>query len=162
MEPGSGNESGRLLGAASFPWMKVAWENLGAHERPGLDSDPQIKAWAEAFEIADFDEDREPYCALFPRWCFYQALPDEPLPPHPKWSLGWLRFGQPCEAILGAVGVFYRGDPAKQIGHAGFVLSANETDVEILGANQDDAVSVKWFPRYRLLGCRWPKSWPLG
>lgn len=148
-------------GASSLPWMRVAWENLGAHERPGLESDPQIAAWAEAFGVSDFDEDRDPYCALFPRWCFRNALPDERLPAHPKWSMGWLRFGRPCGIILGAVAVFYRGDPAKQIGHDAFVLKEEGDQIEVLGANQADAVSVKFMPKARLLACRWPLTFPL-
>lgn len=139
-------------------WMTEAWSNLGAHERPGLESDPKIKAWADEFKIENFNEDTDPYCALFPRWCFHKTMPNEPLPSHPKWAMGWLRFGVPCAPRYGAVLVFYRGDPAKQIGHVGYDVGETETDFAVLGANQSDAVSVRLMPKARLLGCRWPIS----
>lgn len=144
-----------------FPWVKEAWRHLGAHERPGLESDPQIKQWADAFELTGFNEDVAPYCSLYIRYCFYKALPDEPLPNHPLWSWGWLRFGVICEPQLGCVLVFYRGDIAKQIGHVAFYLSEEADDFIVLGANQSDAVSVKRMPKARMLASRWPRTWPL-
>lgn len=142
-----------------LPWMAEAWSHLGAHERPGLEFDPKIKAWADEFQISNFDEDRDPYCALYPRWCFHKTIPSEPLPKYPKWSMGWLQFGIKSEIIkYGAVLVFYRGDPAKQIGHVGFCIGETEDDLAVLGANQSDAVTVRLMPKARLLDVRWPGS----
>lgn len=126
-----------------------------------MESDPIIAGWAAEAGLKEFNEDADPYCALYPRSCFYHTLPDEPLPAHPKWSLGWLRFGIECIPQLGCVLVFFRGEKAKQIGHVAFYLSEEGDDFVVLGANQSDTVSVKRMPKARLLGSRWPKTWPL-
>lgn len=149
----------RQLGAALYPWMAKAWSQFGAHERPGPEGDPMIAEWAKDAGIVDFNEDVDAYCALFPRWCIKQALPEEKLPPNPKWSKGWLKFGKAIEPWLGAVAVFYRGRPEQDIGHVAFVLGQLEESLVVLGANQSNSVSVVEMPRRRLLGCRWPLTW---
>lgn len=120
-----------------------------------------IAEWAKTFGVADFNEDTAPYCALYIRYCFHKALPDEPLPNHPLWSFGWRTFGIECTPQLGCVLTFFRGDRDKDIGHNIFYLSEDATDFIGIGANQSDTVSVKRMPKARFLTSRWPKTWPL-
>ena len=70
----------------------------------------------------------------------------------------YLDWGQALEdPHTGAVAVLSRGsDPS--LGHVGFLVGLTASDVVLLGGNQGDAVSVRAFPRARLVGLRWPSG----
>ena len=65
-------------------------------------------------------------------------------------------FGQEVEPIPGAVLVFARGSG----GHVGFAVGQDDTHFYVLGGNQSDAVTVARIARSRLLGARWPATFP--
>src|SRR5512138_3265083 len=99
-------------------------------------------------------EDEVAWCSSFACWCMEQAgVPST----RSAAARSWLEWGEPLDAPRpGAVAVFTRGANPNQ-GHMGFVIGAEATgDIWLLGGNQDNAVSVKLYPRGRLLGLRWP------
>jgi len=89
------------------------------------------------------------------------ALPDEPLLgalcTNPNWARNWLLFGQKVQPIAGAILVFARGSG----GHVGFAAGQDTTHFFVLGGNQADAVTVARIAKSRLLGARWPATYPL-
>ena len=88
------------------------------------------------------------------------GLPDEPLlgalASNPYWARNWRLFGQAVQPITGAVLVFERGSG----GHVGFAVGQDDTAFYVLGGNQSDAVTVARVAKSRLLGARWPATWP--
>jgi hypothetical protein len=93
--------------------------------------------------------------------CIRMGLPDEPLAgalgTNPYWARNWLQFGQAVPPVTGAVLVFARGSG----GHVGFAVGQDDTHFHVLGGNQSDAVTVARIAKSRLLGARWPVTFPL-
>ena len=85
------------------------------------------------------------------------GLPDEPLlSANPCWARNWLLFGQVVQPILGAVLIFERGSG----GHVGFAMGQDDSHFYVLGGNQSDAVTIARIVKSRLLGPRWPATFP--
>ena len=88
------------------------------------------------------------------------ALPDEPLlvalGTNPYWARNWLLFGQQTKPVTGAVLIFERGSG----GHVGFAVGQDDTHFFVLGGNQSDAVTIARIAKSRLLGARWPSTYP--
>lgn len=57
---------------------------------------------------------------------------------------------------LGAVVVLNRPGAGPRFGHVGLAVAAAERSVQLLGGNQDDAVTESWFPKTRIVAVRWP------
>ena len=137
--------------------MTEARSALGRHEA-------RDRSWLMDWLMRDGrslgDPSRNPWCGDFVETCIRVALPDEPLPgalgTNPYWARNWLLFGQKVEPLPGAVMVFARGSG----GHAGFAAGQDDTHFYVLGGNQSDAVTIARIARSRLLGARWPATFP--
>ena len=75
---------------------------------------------------------------------------------NPYWARNWLLFGKEVERVSGAVLVFSPGSG----GHVGFAVGQDDTHLYVLGGNQSGAVNVARIARSRLLGARWPITFP--
>ena len=63
---------------------------------------------------------------------------------------------QDTKPVTGAVLIFERGSG----GHVGFAGGQDDTHFFVLGGNQSDAVTVARIAKSRLLGARWPATYP--
>ncbi len=63
---------------------------------------------------------------------------------------------------LGAIVVLNRPGAGPRFGHVGFAVAAAERSVQLLGGNQNDAVTEGWFPKTRIVAVRWPAGEPAG
>jgi hypothetical protein len=52
--------------------------------------------------------------------------------------------------------VFERGSS----GHVGFAIGEDDANFFVLGGNQSDAVTIARIAKSRLLGARWPNTFP--
>jgi uncharacterized protein (TIGR02594 family) len=106
------------------------------------------------------DPGKNPWCGDFIETCIRMGLPDEPLlgalGTNPYWARNWLLFGQDTKPTTGAVLVFERGSG----GHVGFAVGQDDTHFYVLGGNQSDAVTIARIAKSRLLGARWPVTYP--
>ncbi len=75
---------------------------------------------------------------------------------NPYWARNWLLFGQETKPVPGAVLIFERGSG----GHVGFAVGQDDTHFFVLGGNQSDAVTIARVAKSRLLGARWPATFP--
>ena len=75
---------------------------------------------------------------------------------NPYWARNWLLFGRDTKPVTGAVLIFERGSG----GHVGFAVGQDDTHFFVLGGNQSDAVTVVRIAKSRLLGARWPATYP--
>ena len=141
----------------ALPWITEAKSALGRHEA-------RDRSWLMDWLTRDGrslgDPSKTPWCGDFVETCIRVALPDEPLlgalGSNPYWARNWMLFGQMVPPILGAVLVFERGSG----GHVGFAVGQDDTHFYVLGGNQSDAVTLTRIAKSRLIGARWPATWP--
>ena len=145
---------------AGVPWFQEARRLLGVRERVGPGSEPAIIEGAQKAGI-DYKSDDIPWCGLFVAHCVSATLSDESMPNNPLGARNWQRFGAPCDAKIGAILVFWRGDRNGFKGHVGFYAGEDSTAFQVLGGNQGDRVSLTRIARDRLLAIRWPASAPI-
>lgn len=136
-----------------IPWVAEGRRFLGLHEvKDAKKLDKALRL--DASEIA--------WCGAFVGMVIATALPSEPMPANPLGSRNWLKFGQAIDAPqVGAVAVFWRGSKNGWQGHVGIVVGHDKTHLHILGGNQSNSVSIARVAKDRLLGYRWPRSYPL-
>ena len=157
--------SAKLLGGGAqaetappaLVWREEARRMIGVREVRGPGDNRRILEWAEDLDL-DYDSDDVPWCGLFVAHCIGATLPDEVLPPGPLSARSWLRFGEACEPVRGAVLVFWRGKRDGWQGHVGFYEGEDDDHFMVLGGNQSDAVNVAPLRKDRLLQARWPRS----
>lgn len=141
------------------PWLAIARGYLGVREyspeRPGPlgeTSNPTIEAWQSLAGIRRPD-DTVPWCAAFVTGVMHEAGFDF----RTSSARAWGRFGKPLAAPRpGAIAVLWRESPTSPHGHVGFFEREDARGIWLLGGNQGNAVTVRPYPRARLVGYRWP------
>lgn len=136
-------------------WLDWAWRELGVREQPGSRDHPRIRAMFKDAGHAEIVRDEVAWCAAFVGACLERSGRKSTRSLMARSYLGW---GEPIAAPeLGALAVMSRGsDPA--LGHVGFVVGEADDQLQILGGNQGQEVSVKSYPKSRLIGLRWPRG----
>ena len=149
----------------SPPWLEIAWNELGRgvsevggdeldnariveyHRHTTLQATNDEVAWCSSFACACMD------------WGGYRS-------PNSARARSWLAWGVGLQVPPhGAVCVIQRGrrpQPGPEVlkakGHVGFYVgTANPREILLLGGNQGNEVSVKAYPKERVLGYRWPQ-----
>lgn len=151
-------------------WLRVAEQESrsGIREQPGARHHPRILEYHETTTLKA-TEDEVPWCASFVGWCLRQVAIRHT---ESAAARSYLRWGRDLGRFWahGAVAVLSRGpepQPGPDVieypdggfvpGHVGFLVGEPTPDeVLILGANQEDAVNIRPYPRRRLLSVRWP------
>jgi uncharacterized protein (TIGR02594 family) len=140
-----------------LPWITEAKSALGRHEARDRS---WLMDWLKRDGRSLGDPSKNPWCGDFVETCIRMGLPDEPLlgalGTNPYWARNWLLFGREVQPITGAVLVFERGSG----GHVGFAMGQDDTHFYVLGGNQADAATVARIAKSRLLGARWPATYP--
>lgn len=128
----------------------------GLKEIPG----PKANALIEAMNFkagAGANEDA-PWCGSFVFFCHW--ILGYACPANPAGAQQWLKVGEVIplhKAERGDVVVFWRDNPQSWKGHVGFFESfTNSGEIQLLGGNQGDQVSIVLMPRSRVLGVRRP------
>jgi len=141
----------------ALPWITQAKSALGRNEARDR---TWLMDWLKRDGRSLGDTSKNPWCGDLVETCIRMGLPDEPLlgalGTNPYWARNWLLFGQVTQPVVGAVLVFERGSG----GHVGFALGRDNTHFFVLGGNQSDAVTVARIAKSRLLGARWPVTYP--
>lgn len=141
-----------------LPWMAEAKRLLGRHESR---DNGWLKSWLKSDGKTLGDPAKLPWCGDFVETCIRLALPGEPFPgalgQNPYWARNWLGLGVATSLTYGAILVFERGPSS---GHVGFAVGQDDSNLFVLGGNQSNAVTVARLEKRRLLGARWPSSYP--
>lgn len=140
------------------PWYAIALDQRGLHE---VRDNAELRAWLRADGATLGDPAKLPWCGDFVDTAIGLALPNEATPANPYAARNWLAWGRECPVILGAVAVFWRGSRTGWQGHVGFVAGEDADAIHVLGGNQSDSVTITRISRARLLGCRWPTTYPM-
>ena len=140
-----------------LPWITEAKSALGRHEARDRS---WLMDWLKHDGRSLGDPSKNPWCGDFVETCIRVALPEEPLlgalGTNPYWARYWLLFGSEVQPIIGAVLIFSRGSG----GHVGFAIGQDDKHFYVLGGNQSDAVTIARIVKSRLLGARWPATYP--
>jgi uncharacterized protein (TIGR02594 family) len=144
-----------------FLWMVIAEGELGVSEVPGSGNNPRVLEYLQAttnLGRSATSRDETPWCSAFVNWCLEQAGYERT---RNALARSWLSWGQAIPTPRrGCIVIFQR---EKKFGHVGFYLEENETQIKVLGGNQQNLetkifeVSEKYYPRSELLGYRIPK-----
>jgi uncharacterized protein (TIGR02594 family) len=140
------------LGSEHGPRILVEFLKIyGTTETPGPKSNPTLLRWAKGIGLSkQYRDDSIPWCGLGMAYAAQQAGWDVPV--NPLWARNWLKWGTPVKTpMLGDTLVFRRG---KASGHVGTYVGEDAEAYHVIGANQDDAVSIKRIAKSRLLGAR--------
>lgn len=141
-------------------WIKTARELIGTREFPGTPNNPVIMRWAALLGRSlgiTYSGDATPWCGVF---VGHVMRSNAFTPPAICVRASeWLKFGQPCGLVYGAICVFARQGG----GHVGFLIGKDATHLHILGGNQSDGVNVMRIEKNRLVpgGTRWPSRIPM-
>jgi len=142
-----------------LPWMECAKKYIGLREIPGNRHNPQILRWWVATR-QPFTDDETPWCSAAVGGVFEEK---GIISTRKANARSWNKWGSSLPApAVGAVVVFWRGSKTSWKGHVGIVWGKDTNDNLIVwGGNQGNQVSLKAFPRKRVLSYRWPQAFPL-
>lgn len=140
-----------------LPWMIEARRVLGRHE---VRDNGWLRKWLRSDGKTLGDPAKLPWCGDFVETCIRLALPSEPFPgalgENPYWARNWVFLGDQIQPAYGCVLVFGRQGG----GHVGFAVGEDDSAFHVLGGNQSNAVTIARIAKTRLLGARWPATFP--
>lgn len=141
-----------------LPWMKEAVRHVGLKEIHGRQHAPQIQKWLTLIG-APWRDDETPWCSTYVCGVLESVGIKSWRSAYARSGLNWKNGGISRDPVFGAIVIFERGPKS---GHVGFVVGVDKFgNIMVLGGNQGDMVSVKPFPRSRVLGYRFPLGFPL-
>lgn len=135
-------------------WISKAYNYIGLKEIHGKQHNEKIlEFWKEI--RASFTDDETPWCAGFVGGVLEECGIRSSRSASARSYMNWgAKLDEPA---VGAIVVFWRGDPKGYSGHVGFVVGKDgKGNIMVLGGNQGDEVNVKPFSTSRVLGYRWP------
>jgi len=134
--------------------MTIARSYLGTTELKGSADNPKIMEMYRTVGHDWVEHDETAWCAAFVGHCLEKAGFTSTRKLNARSYLSWgEKVAGPDQAKEGDIVVFTRGANTSQ-GHVAFFLRVVGAQIEVLGGNQSDAVTVARYPRSRLLGIR--------
>jgi uncharacterized protein (TIGR02594 family) len=96
--------------------------------------------------------DETAWCSAFVNWvCKECGLPTS----DNLTARSWQNVGEPTtNPKIGDIAVFWRQHPDSWKGHVAFFIRETETEIFVLGGNQNNEVSIKSYPIHKLLSYR--------
>lgn len=139
---------------ADPPWIAWARQQLGTKEAPGAADNDKIVRWDELTTLPEECwHDATAWCAVFVNAAFaYCGIKT----PKSAAAADWLKFGTPVvKPQLGDVVVFKWDDGQY---HVALVLALEGGQVQVIGGNQSNAVTIANYPKTNVMGFRRPKT----
>ena len=134
-------------------YFDVALREIGQAEINGPDHNQRIIEYHEQTSLKASD-DETPWCASFVNWCLAVAGEKGTNSAAARSFVCWGYAASIGEIRAGDIAILARGKPWQ--GHVGFVHAWNADHIQLLGGNQNDSVSLQWYPVSRLVGLRRP------
>ncbi|WP_440879659.1 TIGR02594 family protein [Tenacibaculum sp. C7A-26P2] len=133
--------------------ISIALSQYGLKEVKGSKDHPQIINY---FTSLGFDTSRlkeeTSWCSVFISWVAYQAGYEKS---NYLTARSWLAVGvSPTIPKQGDVVVLWRESPDSWKGHVGFLVKESKRYVYLLGVNEGKSVSIKAFPKKRIIAYR--------
>ena len=136
--------------------MTIARSYLGTKELKGAADNRQIMEMYHTVGHHWVEHDEVAWCAAFVGHCLEKAGITSTRKLNARSYLTWgEKVAGPEQAREGDIVIFTRGSNTAQ-GHVAFFLKATGSQVEVLGGNQSDGVTIARYAKSRLLGIRRP------
>ncbi|PKH50007.1 TIGR02594 family protein [Tenacibaculum sp. Bg11-29] len=133
--------------------MSTALSQYGVKEVKGAKDHPQIINYfvSLGYDRSKF-KDETAWCSAFVNWVAKQAGYENS---NKLTARSWLTVGTSTMAPeQGDLVVLWRDHPNSWKGHVGFLVKETNRYVYLLGGNQGDSVSIKAYPKKRVLDFR--------
>ncbi|WP_020179662.1 TIGR02594 family protein [Methylopila sp. M107] len=139
-------------------WLVAARKDLGLKEIVGSKHEPRVVKFFAESGNAWVKDDETAWCAAF----VGAKLAEAGLKGTGKLNArSYLDWGTPLKTpVPGCIVVFKRGSSTWQ-GHVAFFLRDLGSQIEVLGGNQSNSVSIARYVKLNLLGFLWPTGVPL-
>jgi uncharacterized protein (TIGR02594 family) len=137
-------------------WMRLARSEIGTKEVVGPEHNPSVLAYFRDAGFPEINDDETAWCAGFTNAMLQRAgyAGSKSLA-----ARSFLTWGKPVDKPYpGCIAVFSRGDPRSWTGHVGFYVGESGGNVQVLGGNQSNQVSIAPQAKSRLLGYRKPST----
>lgn len=134
-------------------WLLIARRELGIAEVAGPEHNPRILEYHDHTSL-NADRDEVHWCSSFVNFCVEKAGLRGT---RSAMARSWLKWGRGIERPRpGCIVVLRRGRPPS--GHVGFYIKEENNRIFLLGGNQGDRVCIVSFPKWDVLGYRWPRE----
>ena len=143
----------RELPGEEFPWLPVAFGQLGIREIPGNKSNPQILEYLASTNLFKFPylPDETNWCAAFVNWCLERAGAESA---NSALVFPWTRWGRALDKPRrGCLAAFQWEDGGQ---HLSLYLGELSNYVIALGGNQSDAVWINVYHKRHVISYRVP------
>lgn len=127
------------------------------HEVSGPKSNPKILEVYKSVDGLDnmeLNDDEIPWCSCFVNWCVQKAGGKGT---RSAMARSWLNWGDKSDGQVGDIVILKRGTSNVQ-GHVGFLVKKGLLNVDVVGGNQSNTVTVQSFLRTKVLGYRTSKD----
>jgi len=144
---------------SQFPWMEVALNEFNTSGIHGDVHNPRIVEYHSACR-GNVQDDETAWCSAFVNWVMREIGIEGTRRVNAR---SWSTWGQPVPSAsphYGAITVLWRVSQSSWKGHVGFFAGMERGNLILLGGNQGNAVSLREYPRNRLLDFRWPPGFP--
>ena len=137
--------------------FQIALQEFGVCEIPGPETSARIAMYHASIGLCIGDE--VAWCSSFRNWC-EEDVNGEGSGTNRADARSWLKWGIEIDpwglAEPGDTVIFWRGSKTDWRGHVAFFVawSRDGKSVLVLGGNQSDAVTMKWYPVDRILQIR--------
>jgi uncharacterized protein (TIGR02594 family) len=140
-----------------FPWVNVAFDELGTREIPGDRSNPRILEYLASTSLFKFPylPDETNWCAAFVNWCVEKTGVESA---NSALVFPWTRWGDPLKTPRRGCLVAFQWEDGSQ--HIAIYLGEVSNYVVALGGNQNDAVWINVYHKRHVIGYRVPDNWP--
>jgi uncharacterized protein (TIGR02594 family) len=148
------------------PWVKEIQSVVNLHE---LKNTTDLSNWLSKDKKRVGDPSKIAWCGDAAETAIKLSLSTEPFTgvmKNPYWARNWLHFGISVnKPYYGMIGIWERGKG----GHVGFIVGYDQIKNAylVIGGNQSDSISYTLIDAKtraqggRLLGLRWPSTYPL-
>ena len=134
-------------------WMQLARADLGLREISGSRDNPKVVQFFRDVKHSEIRDDETSWCAAFVGSCLERS---GHVSTRNLTARSYKSWGKETEPKVGAITVLWRVSRSDWRGHVGFFVKQTSKYVYLLGGNQGNEVSIKPFPKSRVLAYRWP------
>lgn len=134
-------------------WLEIAKKEVGVGEIVGHQNNPRILQYHDETSL-NASDDETSWCSSFANWVMKQAGLKGT---NNAAARSWLNWGKSIPIPrVGCIVVFERGNSGWQ-GHVALYINQDDHgNLQVLGGNQGNKVSIANYPKSKLLGYRWP------
>lgn len=133
--------------------ISIALSQYGVKEIKGAKDHPQILGYFSSMGLDKTQYNEETaWCSAFANWVATEAGYESSKKLNAR---SWLSVGiSTSTPEPGDVVILWRDNPSSWKGHVGFLVKESKRYVYLLGGNQGNSVSIKAYPKNRILDYR--------